>query len=150
MKALSTLIDKLKNTDPDQSENLSVYENLLAEVVALKTPDSIAPLLTLFNDDAEYHEVMFSIIHSIEVFDSQTHVREILRAAPALCSQSPYWASIIFMRMLNFEPTRLELAKQLRNSGPDVKVAVKSLMEKINASSVQFLPKTLLIIVAAS
>jgi predicted transcriptional regulator len=106
--------------------------------------------IALFRDNAQYDELMFSIIHGLEVFDDQTYVREILRGAASLCSKSPRWASILFMRMLNSEPTRLELVRQLRDAQPEVKSVIKSLMEKINDRSVQFLPKTAVVLAAAS
>jgi len=148
MKTFPALIEELQRVDPD--ENVRAFEGVLAEVIALRTPDSIVPLLGLFRDNAQYDEVMFSIIHGIEIFEMKTYVTEILRGATLLCSNSPRWASIIFMRMLNSEPTRLELVRQLREADPDTKAAIKSLMEKINAVSFQFLPKTVAVIVAAS
>jgi len=150
MKTLPALTEELQGIDPDKSENVTAFEELLAEVIALRTPDSIVPLLGLFRDNAQYDELMFSIIHGLEIFDDKAYVSEILRGAPLLCSKSPRWASIIFMRVLNSEPTRLELVRQLRDADPDTKAAIKSLMERINARSVQFLPKTTAVLVAAS
>jgi hypothetical protein len=150
MKTLPQLIDELQAVDPDLPGNAPAFEALLAEVVALRTPECISPLLGLFRDNAQYDELMFSIIHGLEVFDDQAYVAEILRSAASLCSKSPRWSSIIFMRMLNSEPTRLELVRQLRDASPEGKKAIKSLMEKINARSVQFLPKTTAVLVAAS
>jgi hypothetical protein len=150
MKTLPELIEELQAVDPDLPGNAAPFEALLAEVVALRMPEAIGPLLGLFRDNSQYDELMFSIIHGVEVFDDQTYVTEILRGASLLCSKSPRWASIIFMRMLNSEPTRLALVRQLRDAEPAVKATVKSLVEKINAHSVQFLPKTTAVLVAAS
>jgi hypothetical protein len=150
METLPALIEELQGIDPDKSGNVSAFEGVLAEVIALRTPDSIVPLLGLFRDNAQYDELMFLIIHGIEIFEDKSYVTEILRGASLLCSNSPRWASIIFMRVLNSEPTRLELVRQLRDADPDTKAAIKSLMEKINARSVQFLPKTTAVVVAAS
>jgi hypothetical protein len=147
---LSELIAELRSINPDKPENVAAFERLLADVVSLKTSDSIGPLLRLFRDNVQYDELMFSIIHSIEIFDDQTYVSQVLSAAPALCSDSPRWASILFMRILNSEATRLELVRQLRNSGPKVKAAIKDLMEKISARNVKFLPKIAAVLVAAS
>ncbi len=150
MKTLRELIKELQTLDPDMPGNAAPFEALLAEVVTLQTPESIVPLLDLFHDNAQHDELMFSIIHGIEVFDDQIYVDQILRGSAALCSKSPRWASIIFMRILNSEPTRLELIRQLRDVEPHVKAPIKALMEKINARSVQFLPKTTAVLVAAS
>lgn len=150
MKTLSELIAELQSIDPDNPDNVSAFEGGLKEVIAQQTPASIVPLLSLLRDNAQYDELMFSIIHGLEVFADRAYVAEILRGAPLLFSKSPRWASIIFMRVLNSEPTRLELIRQLRDADLDTKVAIKSLMENINARSVRFLSKTVAVIVAAS
>jgi hypothetical protein len=150
MKSLPELIAELHRTDPNRSENVPPFEALLAEVAALRTPESIMPMLGLFRDDALYEEVMFSIIHCVEMFDDSTYVKHIIQGAQNLCEKSPRWASILFMRILNSEPTRLELVKQLRSATIEAKAAIKDLVEKMNARSVQFLPKTTAVIIAAS
>lgn len=150
MKTLPDLITELHEIAPSVTENVAAFEVLLADVVSLRNSDTIVPLLGLLRDNAESDELMFSIIHGLEVFDDQTYVSQIIRGAPALCAESPRWASILFMRVLNSETTRLELVRQLRDAGPEAKAAIKALMEKINARSVQFLPKTTAIVVAAS
>ena len=150
MKTLPELISELRGIDPDKLENVGAFEGRLADVLALRTPDSILPLLGLFRDNTQHDELMFSIIHGLEVFEDRTYVGQILRGAPILCKESPRWASIIFMRVLNSEPAHLELVRQLPNAEPEAKAAIKALMEKINARSVQFLPKTTAVLVAAS
>ncbi|GAA5127365.1 hypothetical protein JIN84_08790 [Luteolibacter yonseiensis] len=150
MKTISELIEALRGIDLGESGNVGAFERGLAEVVALRTTDSIVPLMGLFRDDAPYDELMFSIIHGIEVFEDAAYVAEVLRDVSSFCSGSPRWASIVFMRMLNTESTRLELVRQLRDADAGTKAAVKSLMEKINARSFEFLPKTTAVIAAAS
>jgi hypothetical protein len=150
MKTLSELITELRAIDPNTPGNTALFEKLLSEVIALRTSESIMPLLQLFRDDSQHDELMFSFIHGIEVFDNQTYVSRILRATPSLCSESPRWASIIFMRMLNSEATRSELIRQLRSTEPRVKTAIKALMQKINSRNAKFHAKTTAVIAAAS
>lgn len=150
MKNLENLINEMKDIDLGASGSSIVFEKLLEEVVNIRTPMYIVPLLTLLNDESVYDELMFSIIHGIEVFDDEVYVSEVLRDAVNLCKKSPRWASIIFMRMLNSESTRLELIKQLRHADPLVRLSVKDLIEKIADRSVQFLPKAIAVLLAAS
>lgn len=116
----------------------------------LRDPKVIQELTEVFEDDAEYDELMFSMIHLIETFDDKVYVSQLLASSPAFTTRTPRWASIVFMRVLNSEPTKLELVRQLRCASSDSKRAVKDLMEKINARSAQFIPKTVPVIVAAS
>lgn len=150
MKSLSELIKNLEDHDPDLPGNIDTFEEILSDIVALRTADSIIPLLGFFRDNARYDELMFSIIHSIEIFDNEIYVNKILRGAISLCKKSPRWASIIFMRIINSESTRNELIRQLRGADPSVKMCIKKLMKEINVRSIQFLPKTAAVLVAAS
>jgi hypothetical protein len=104
----------------------------------------------LLDDEAPYDEVMFSIIHGMEIFDDSTYVGKVLSGANDLCFRAPRWASILFMRLLNAESSRYELVRQVRESDAETKAAIKGLMEKINARGVQFMAKTTPVIVAAS
>ena len=150
MNLLSDLIARLRGIDPIMPENARAFESLLADVCSLQTPDAIIPMLGLFNDQARFGEVMFSIIHCMELFPDEIYVEQILRGAVDFCRQSPRWASIVFMRILNSESTRSELGRQLRSSPACVKASVKTLMDKINERSEQFVSKTMGIIKAAS
>ncbi len=150
MKSLHELLSELRAVDQNAPGYAVAFENVLAKIIALRSPNVVLPLLLFFGDQSPYDEVMFSIIHGIEVFEDQTYVEQVLRGAVAFCAKSPRWASIVFMRMLNAEPTRRELIRQLREADPITKAVIKNLMEKINARDVQFIPKTTAVIVAAS
>lgn len=89
MNKLAELIDKLQAVDPDIPDNTPAFETLLADVFALRTPESICPLLTLFRDNAQYDELMFSIIHGHEIFDDTAYVAEILRGALRFAKSRP-------------------------------------------------------------
>jgi hypothetical protein len=148
MKMLPELIEALMLVDPDKLGNAKIFDAILSEIVELRNPHSVVPLLGLLRDTSVFDELMFSIIHSIEIFDDHVYVAEILNGIVPLSTKAPRWASIIIMRMLNSEPTRLELVRQLRNAQPDVKRTVGKLIEAINAQSTDFLPKTIAVLIA--
>lgn len=150
MKTLQELINELRAVDSNVPGNAAAFEALLAQIVALRTPEYIVPLLGFLQDNSRHDELMFSIIHGLEIFDDKTYVKQIIRGSVALCSESPRWASIIFMRIINSESTRVELIRQLRNAEKNAKDSIRKLMEKINDRSVQFLPRTTAVILAAS
>jgi 23S rRNA A2030 N6-methylase RlmJ len=65
------------------------FEGVLGQVATMNDPDCIGQVLPLFDDDAEYDEMMFSIIHTIERFDDATYVREIVDHLDSFFDQSP-------------------------------------------------------------
>jgi len=140
---LHELIRKLEEIDRARGDAfVNNFESTLGEIAQQGDPKSIRMLLNFFEDESPFDEVMFSIIHTIEIFDDATFVREILEAAPSFCQQSPRWASILLMRILNSESTRPELVRQLRDASSETKGVVRSLLEKINQRGPQFLAKT--------
>lgn len=148
---LSNDIERLREIEANREDDyVERFERVLATIAQLNDPDSIVALAEFFDDDAEFDELMFSIIHTIESHDDQTYVRELLKVAPQLCSGSPRWASIIFMRVLNSDPTRKELVLQLRSAPSGTKDSLRNLMEKINERGVEFMAKTTPVIIASN
>ena len=150
MNSFLTFFDELQVVDLDEPGGVQLFEEILGEIFALRLPESIIPLLGFLHDDAQYDELMFSIIHGIEIFPDEIYICEILRGVRFLYERSPRWALIIFMRIINSESTRMELVKQVFDASFDVKNVVKLLMKEINARRPEFLSKTMEIVVASS
>ena len=148
MKTLNDLYEELRHIDTRSEGFVPRFEQVLAEVGVFKDADSIVALSRFFDDESEYDEAMFSIIHLIESFDDITYIGKLLEATSELCSSRPRWASIIFMRVLNSESAKREFIRQLRTASVDVKQNIRALMEKINARSVKFLEKTTPVLIA--
>jgi len=149
--SLQELIEELKKVDRTRGPGYAAdCESILARIVELNDPSSIEHLVPFFEDDPPYDEVMFSIVHSIEVFEDQLYVAHLLSVAAEFCANSPRWASIVFMRIINSEPTKGELIHQLPNATESAKAAIRQLMEKINNRRAEFTAKTTPIIIAAS
>jgi len=119
---------------------------LLSEGGATLTEDLLASL----SDKAEYDEGMFSIIHAAESIADTPYVSALLSIFPALLVSSPRWASILLMRVMNSDPTRRELVRQLREASPPIKESVRSMCERINEVSPEFLSKTVPVTLATT
>jgi len=148
---LPELIEKLELVNANRGPSfVRDFESVLAEIAALKSPEIIAALIPFFEDNAPFDELMFSIMHTIEGFEDSTYVAGMLAVLPRFWESAPRWTSIVFMRMLNSEPTRLELVRQVRKAPPNVREVVRTMMEQVNARKVQFMAKTMAVIIAAS
>lgn len=77
---------------------------------------------------------MWSIVHASEQATNPTYVSGFLTARPDVPSASPYWASIIMMRVLNSDAAREELFRHLQHSSRAAKQVAKQICEKINES----------------
>ena len=82
---------------------LEKFEETLYDLSQLNNHRIISKLIPLLKDDFEYDELMFSVIHTVEVFEDDIYINELFMTLPNFIYQSPRWASIIFMRILNNE-----------------------------------------------
>lgn len=150
MESLTEALDQLGHVVRLSGEAaVKTLDSAITDVLAFRDPACISPMLLALNDEAEFDEGMFSLIHAAESFDDEIYVRVFLRAIPNLQATSPRWASIILMRVLNNQATRDILTRMVRQESTEVKVAIRWLCEKINEKNPTFLTKTLPIFLAA-
>ena len=121
---------------------ISRFEQILAQIAEMNEPSSIPALVQFFDDDAAFDERMFSIIHTIEMFNDETYCRELLMATPHLWQHSPRWASIVFMRVMNADSTQKALMRQLPGTTDEEKASRSEMLRRINERSPAFLIKT--------
>lgn len=139
-KAAASRIDEVGAKKVDET---------IAMLMAHRDVRCIQPLLLSLNDNAQDDEGVFSAIHAAESFDNGSYVEELLAVIPELRARSPKWASIVLMRVLNNENTKLILMQKLRTVNAEVKEAIRWLCEKINQRSPSFIAKTLPILLAS-
>jgi hypothetical protein len=152
---LDALVVKLELLDLnlDSPNYFEDFEKNVREIGNLRNPSSILSLTRFMkdnSDDLDIEDLMWSIIHTIEIFDVDVYIEKILETSPYVCKNSPRWASIIFMRILNSDKYKTELIHQIRQASPIVKENIKELMEKINQVNLTFLAKTTPILIATS
>ncbi|MEM7757480.1 MAG: Imm30 family immunity protein [Cyanobacteria bacterium P01_A01_bin.40] len=141
---------KLLEQNPENPHYFEDFESIVCQIGHLKDPDSISLLMQFLTDESEELQLMWAIIHTIEIFDDEIYIKEILKISPYLDNHFSEWAYIIFVRILNSDKCRIEMIRQLRDSSSVVKTAIQNLMEKINRESSDFLTKTDAVLVAAS
>ena len=113
-------------------------EDLVGQIASVHGPKSIGMLLPLLDDRAAHDELMFSIIHTIESFDDHTYVRQILHHLPRLWGNSPRWATIIHMRILN-SPRALAAYKDAINGLTGIeKQAVRDVLTAVRQKNSRF------------
>jgi hypothetical protein len=120
------------------SVDVERFDATLSQIASLNDPRAIGLLLPFFNDECKFPETMFSIIHTIERFDDETYVREILKALPGLWSRSPYWASVLHFRIFNHPPSRQTYRNRLANADAAIKSAAKDLFTTMRSREPKF------------
>lgn len=113
------------------------FESVLFRWGELQDPGCIPMLCEFFDDGAEYHEHMFTIIHFMESFPSEIRTSQLLHTTPALSNRAPEWAATLYIRVLNSDLGRAELIHQARTATLEIRDSLRSLMEQIVAEAPQ-------------
>lgn len=101
-----------------EKHDFEKFESLLFDVVKKNDSNCISELISLFDDEFEYDEIMFSIIHAIESFDDETYTQQIIKSTPNLSTNSPRWYKMIISRInKNEETNRIYLLNLKRLNG---------------------------------
>lgn len=64
----SQLIDDLEAFGRIGEDRVEEFEGLVDRLIQTSDPRVIPPLLDCLDDDAEFHEVMFGVVHALEAF----------------------------------------------------------------------------------
>jgi len=136
---LAGLIERLRSELRARHEGyVQRAEELLGQILVLDDPGCIAPLLQLFEDDAEYDELMFSIIHTIERFDDPIYVRFVAENLGPFLAASPRWAIILQMRILNSQSTLAAYADCVRALPKDEQDVVRQALGAVRQKDGNF------------
>lgn len=105
MSNLQEMLDQLKCIISARRDGyVREADRLIVEIVRDMDPDALHGLLRTFDDNAS-HDLMFSIIHAVEAWPDPCYSNALVEAIPYLWEQSPYWAQILHIRVLNAPST---------------------------------------------
>lgn len=144
--ALTALEDEIQSLIEIVQKNhfcdVQAIDKSLAKIMIFNQAWVIRPLIRLIEDDVEYDEAIFSIIHSVESFREDVYISEFIKELPYLIIKYPQWAIILFKRILNNDCARIYLIEQIYCTTYEIKQAILWLVEEVNRKSTQFLDKT--------
>ncbi|CAG0953407.1 hypothetical protein ANRL4_00219 [Anaerolineae bacterium] len=143
---LDRLIDTLSNLNALSPTHTEDFEKTLSDIASQNDPDCIGKLVKFFRDDAKYDELMFSIIHTIEVFEDVTYTREIQKSLPTLWAQSPKWAMILHVRILNSPSTLDAYITQVSETSVVERHAIYKTLQAVESKWPEFSGRCKLII----
>ena len=122
--------------------NVKNIDAKLAKIMAFKDCSVIRPLVRLIEDNAQYDEAVFSIVHSIESFENYVYINEIINEFPYLVKKAPNLATILLIRRLNNNTARECMIDQVSLTTPAIKNSILFLLQHINAEKPNFFEKT--------
>ena len=120
-----------KNRLLNTKEELMNFEEGLNVIVEMLQEEDIPDLCRVFDDNTKDDEVMFGLIHLIELFSSEkAFVYTVLGIANMMVT-APNWAKIIIYRCLNDDFSRSMLKNAITLVEPQVQQLIISLLNGI-------------------
>lgn len=144
MEKESEKIKELAELMKDSSEfDVKSFSTILEQLSESKNPNIITGLLEIMQDDFDYPEVLYSVIHIIEKFEAIIYCEFLLKSLPSFILKSPEWASTVFGRIFNSENTLLCFIEIIKSQANDSqRERLKELISDINLDDNSFVEKT--------
>lgn len=136
---LDDLFSRLEAESRDHAPGyVARMEGILAQLAATDDPQIVGRLVPFFDDDAEYDELMFSIVHLIEHFSDDVYLRAILERLPSFVARSPRWAAIIHIRILNSPAALTNYTALIEGCSAETIRAVRQVLEDVRRRGLRF------------
>lgn len=137
---LATLLDQLNAAYAEQADNhVAICERILAEIADLDDPACVGPLMLFFDDEAEYGELMWSVLHLIEHVGGDGYVPVLVQRLPAMKVRAPGWAETLVLRLLNAPDELPGLVAAGRNAEPEAREALIEIVTSLAARNERFM-----------
>ena len=92
-----------KNRLMKTSEEVSIFEETLEKIAERADDKYLKDLHLILDDDCQKPDVMFSLVHLLESFDTQKQLEAFIAVIPQLMITAPEWTKIIHYRIINDE-----------------------------------------------
>lgn len=127
---------ELRNLNANPGDNyVRDFESVLEKCWKLQDPGCIPLMCAFFDDEADYPELMDTIMQFVESFPDEVYTRQLLMTTPSLRETAPGWASTMYARIMNSEEILAELIHQAKTVAPEIKASVRKVIEQIVAEA---------------
>ncbi|WP_408950297.1 Imm30 family immunity protein [Lysobacter sp. Hz 25] len=104
MRPTSEIRRDLLAFGPVEETNVARFDALIAEAYRAEDEALIPVLLGLLDDDCEFHEVIFGVVHAVESFASDRYFAALAQNLATLRQRAPEWCALLHTRILNSPP----------------------------------------------
>jgi hypothetical protein len=100
-RAESEITLALKNFGMVTEESVESSEKLLDEVSENRCETLILPLMLSLDDECEFDELMFGVIHCLEKFPLEPYLRVLAKNVQNVHAKAPRWCAVLHTRIMN-------------------------------------------------
>lgn len=85
----------------ETKEDVEKFDKLLSQIAETKQPKYIPLLMEIFDDNTEFPEVMYNVVHLLEDYPDDVHAKAIIKWTPFMLSHAPVWLLTLVYATLN-------------------------------------------------
>lgn len=115
-----------------KNKDFKALDAILMEIWELNDSSCISDIALLIEDDYEFDEVMYTLVHFIEGFDLETYIKHILRITPKLYGKSPDWSRTLIVRIRNSQKGLKLYESGISSMGADQKQLFHQIINKMD------------------
>lgn len=93
------------------NEDIEKFDALLSQIAEKKNPEYIPLLMKIFDDNTEYPEVMYNVVHILEDYPDDVHATALIKWTPFMLNHAPVWLLTLVYATLN-NPSSLASFKE--------------------------------------
>ena len=117
------------------NDEIDTFEAAREAIAERKNPKDISLLCQAFDDETEEYEVMFGLVHTIEMYDktstAEIATTEFVKAIPFMADKATEWLEVLLFRILNDDDSRLIFARVLGETDSNIRSYILRVLGKI-------------------
>lgn len=80
----------------ETEEDIKLFEITAYELAETKDPEILKELIDIFDDECEYPEVMYSLVHAIETYPSDVYVKGVMLKIKNFLSYLEWYKTLVY------------------------------------------------------
>ena len=106
--------EKLKKYARFETEDdVARFDQLISQISEKRDPKYVPVLMEAFDDNTEFEEVMYSLVHAVESYPRQIYVPLLIKEIPYGLKSHPYWLERLVNRIFNDESYLRDFRKNM-------------------------------------
>jgi hypothetical protein len=116
-------------------EDIAAFEEAMQFIAERQDPKDIRLLCQAFDDDTEEYEVMFGLVHTLELYDKvvspNVATNEFIKAIPLMVGKADEWLEVLLFRILNDDSSRTVFTQVLGEAERSTRTSTLKVLKKI-------------------
>lgn len=122
----------LKNFGVVTEESVESFEELLDEASENRCETLILPLMLSLDDECEFDELMFSVIHRLEKYPLEAYLRVLAKNVQNVHAKAPRWCAVLHTRIMNSSSAYADYLRKLVLVEQTSKDAMEKILRKLS------------------